>query len=263
MKAVTKAMPSIVTLCSIFCGLLSAIYAIEGNLVASAWFIIAAGILDSLDGKVSRMLNAQSKFGVEFDSIADVCSFGFAPAILFYQYMTQPDPHAPAISVPFDTLAFALCFVFLACGALRLARFNTQLVGFNKSTFTGVPIPSAAGFVASFIAFMNTPLMAGVSIEWLFPALVLLAAGLMVSTFKYDTMPRLSWSTPGNRLKLVILLSWMAVAAFYPAEAFFPFGAFYIASGLVRALMHIVRREPDVALDESALETSDGEEALA
>jgi len=242
------------TLGSLFCGLLSAVYTLEGSeegLITAAWLIIAAMLFDGLDGKVSRMFKTQSHFGVELDSIVDVCSFGFAPALLSYQFIIT---HLSA----WQAIAFPVSFVFVACGALRLARFNAQLKGFDKASFKGMPIPAAAVVVASFVVFIKSDLMAEASIEWMFPFIALLTATLMVSRIKYDTFPRFAWSSMANRIKLVIFFSWLVLAAFYPAEAFFPLGVLYVSWGLTRAAIHLMRGREEVALDDPTLEPTRG-----
>jgi CDP-diacylglycerol---serine O-phosphatidyltransferase len=257
MSLVTQSIPSILTLGNLFMGLLSMVNSMEGSetgLVHAAWFIIAAAIFDGLDGKASRLLNAESKFGVELDSIVDVCSFGIAPALLAYQFTAIHLPH-------WQSIAFPAAFIFAACGALRLARFNVQLTGFSKSSFSGVPIPMAAGTIAAFVIFTRTDLMATISIEPLLPFAQLLVAGLMVSTVKYDTMPRLAWDTALNRCKIVVLLMFFLVAAFFPAEAFFPMAVLYLGFGLVRAAVYMIRSEE--VEDESSIDSADSEEALA
>jgi CDP-diacylglycerol--serine O-phosphatidyltransferase len=255
MNLVRQSLPSLFTLGSLFCGLLSVVYTLDGSeegLITAAWLIIAAAIFDALDGKVSRIFNTQSRFGVELDSIVDVCSFGFAPAVLCYQFTVS---HLSG----WQSMAFPVSFIFLACGALRLARFNVQLKGFDKNSYRGLPIPTAAGTVAAFIVFMKSDIMADVSVEWVLPVLVLLVASLMVSTMKYDTLPRLAWGTTPNRVKLVILLVWLVFVAFYPAEAFFPLGALYVTFGLLRAGVRLLRGQRRVALEEStaAAESTD------
>lgn len=254
MRLVRQSLPSVFTLGSLFCGLLSAVYAMEGSdagLVIAAWLIIAAAIFDALDGKVSRMFRTQSRFGVELDSIADVCSFGFAPALLTYQFIIS---HLSA----WQAIAFPVSFMFLACGALRLARFNVQLKGFDKSSFRGVPIPTAAGTVAAFIVFSKSDPMAEASLDWLVPVLVPFMAALMVSTIKYDPLPRFAWDTTANRVKLAICIVWLVCSAFYPAEAFFPFGALYVAHGLVRAGIRALWRQESLALEESPVDPTEG-----
>jgi CDP-diacylglycerol---serine O-phosphatidyltransferase len=250
MNVITQAIPSVLTLASLYCGMISVLNTFEGNLLTAAWLIIAATLFDALDGRASRLLGAESHFGVELDSIVDVCSFGFAPAVLGYVYVTTNLPGLTSFAAP-------LAFVFLACGALRLARFNAQLKGFNKSVFSGLPIPAAAGVLAAFVVFVGTDAMGTVALEWAFPLLQGLLAVLMVSTVSYATLPRLSWDTKSNRIKLVIFLPTLALAAIFPAELLFVFGLSYVGYGLVRAAAHLVLPERRTALDD------DSEEALA
>ncbi|HDS74765.1 MAG TPA: CDP-diacylglycerol--serine O-phosphatidyltransferase, partial [Firmicutes bacterium] len=225
MSIITQSIPSVFTLANLFMGMLSMINAMEGTeagFTRAAWFIVAAAIFDTLDGKASRVLNTASKFGVELDSIVDACSFGIAPALLAYQYILT---YLPAWSA----FAFPVAFVYAACVTLRLARFNVQLVGFSKTSFTGMPSPMGAGLVATFVAFANTDLMANIAAEHVFPYIVIIAAALMVSSVKYDTMPKLSWSGGYNRFKLVTLLTAIGLAVFFPAEVFFPTGVLYMS----------------------------------
>ena len=233
--------PSLLTLCSLFCGLQSVKHSMHGTelaLVVASWWILAAAVFDALDGKVSRLLKSSSEFGVEFDSIADVCSFGFAPAVLSYQFIGM---YLPA----WNKVGFFLGFLFLACGAIRLARFNVELVGFDKGMFKGMPIPSAAGILAAFVVFSNSRHI-DVSAPWLYPWLLVVLSLLMVSNLKYDTLPRLAWDSTRNRIKLVIVLSCAVVAVLFPAETFLPLGVTYLVSGFVRALLGVVRRGPEV-----------------
>lgn len=257
MSIVTQSIPSVFTLGNLFMGMLSMINTMEGTeagFVRAAWFIVAAAIFDTLDGKASRILNSASKFGVELDSIVDACSFGIAPALLTYQYMLT---YLPAWS----TFAFPIAFIFAACVTLRLARFNVQLVGFSKTSFTGMPSPMGAGLVATFVAFEATDLTANIAVEHVFPYVVIAAAALMVSSVKYDTMPKLSWSGAYNRFKLIVLFSFIGVAVFFPAEVFFPMGVLYMSFGLVRSAVHLFRSE-NVDEYEESFDVDDSEEAI-
>lgn len=249
----TQALPSVMTLCSLFCGLLAAIKTIEGTeeaFVTAAWLIIAAGLFDGLDGKVSRMFKTQSHFGVELDSIVDVCSFGFAPALLIYHFVIL---HVHQMA----GLAFPVAFIFAACGALRLARFNAQLKGFDKEAFKGVPIPGGAGMVAAFIAFSRSEHVIAFNIDWVLPFLALGMAFLMVSTITYDKMPRLAWSgSVSERVRLVVVLGLAGTALFYPAEAFFAFGVWYVSYGLVRSLGKTLTRRAAAPSGTPSLERS-------
>jgi CDP-diacylglycerol--serine O-phosphatidyltransferase len=236
------------TMGSLLCGLLAAVYTMQGTedgFVTAAWLIIAAAIFDGLDGKVSRMFKTQSHFGVELDSIVDACSFGFAPAILLYQFTITNVSYLQG-------MAFPAAFIFAACGTLRLARFNAQLKGFDKASFRGVPIPAGAGMVASFIAFSRSEFIVDLGIEWLLPFIAIGMAALMVSTIKYDKLPRFGWSGQvSERVRLIIMLVWAAAAIPYPSEAFFSFGVLYVGWGLMRAVAGAFHSEEAISQDPS------------
>src|SRR4051794_37003749 len=135
--------PNFVTTANLFCGFYSIIATLNHEYLTASWAIIAAGIFDMLDGRIARLAKATSQFGVEYDSLSDLLSFGAAPAVLLYQWTLAP----------FDRLGWLAAFLFLACGALRLARFNVSTVVTPKNYFQGLPIPMAAGIVATFIIF--------------------------------------------------------------------------------------------------------------
>src|SRR5512146_1823203 len=135
--------PSLFTILNLFCGFLSVINSANGALNQACLFIIYAALFDAFDGVVARFTGTSSKFGVELDSLADVVSFGFAPSmILFKFYYSQ-----------LDGIGIALASLPMIFGALRLARFNAQLVGFDKNFFSGVPVPIAAITISSFFLF--------------------------------------------------------------------------------------------------------------
>ena len=132
-------LPSLFTTGNLFCGFYSMIQSFNHNYEKAAYAIILAGAFDLLDGRVARMTKSTSQFGLEYDSIADVVSFGVAPAILGYVWLLQD----------FGNLGWAASFFFAACGALRLARFNALAQSTAKSYFVGLPIPAAANTVAA------------------------------------------------------------------------------------------------------------------
>lgn len=184
MKITRTVVPSIFTTLNIFCGFLSMIYAAQGQFIIAAWVIIAAAVFDSLDGIMARMTHSSSQFGVELDSLADVVSFGAAPSFMIYQVLSFRTIE------PWGILIAALPVVF---GAIRLARFNVQLIGFDKEYFNGLPIPMQAITVCAFILqfggeIIGTNSMAGIELI----ALVVSLSLLMVSHVKYETMPKFS-----------------------------------------------------------------------
>ncbi len=167
-------LPNLMTTCNLFAGFYSVIQALRGNFLWAAYAIVVAAIFDQLDGRLARLTRSTSKFGAEYDSICDVISFGMAPAILLFLWALEP----------FGRVGWVACFLFVACGALRLARFNVQATIVEKNYFQGLPIPMAAGIVASAVlAFTDLGWEALGSRLLLF--MTILLAFVMVSTFRY------------------------------------------------------------------------------
>ncbi len=136
-------LPNLLTTGNLFFGFFSMINSMQGNFVWGAGAIMLAAVFDILDGRVARLTHSSSEFGVQYDSLCDLVSFGCAPAFLMHHFALHD----------FGRLGWAVCFIFLACGALRLARFNVQSsIGQASGDFTGLPIPMAAGVVASFVS---------------------------------------------------------------------------------------------------------------
>lgn len=227
-KQVKFALPSLVTFGNLLCGFLAIANVIEGTpaaMVSAAWWIIIAAILDALDGKIARLTGTSSEFGIELDSIADVVSFGAAPAILFYQYALSGAGGA----------GLALGFLFLAAGAFRLARFNVSATTGSKNYFTGMPIPSAAGILAAFVLFsVNVrPEIARFDFA---AAVIGLTSFAMVSRFRYNVLPRVGFRTPAATVTSVLFLGNIVLVAIFPDEIFLPEGLLYLLSGPVRYL---------------------------
>ena len=132
-------LPNLFTTANLFCGFYSATHAMRGQFIIAAYAIVVAAIFDLLDGRLARLTRSTSKFGAEYDSLCDVVSFGVAPGLLIYLWALEP----------FGRLGWAAGFLFATCGALRLARFNVQANIVEKNYFQGLPIPMAAGIVAS------------------------------------------------------------------------------------------------------------------
>ncbi|HYX34049.1 MAG TPA: CDP-diacylglycerol--serine O-phosphatidyltransferase [Oligoflexus sp.] len=136
-------LPNLITTGNLFFGFFSIVKGLQGNFLWASGAILLAAIFDVLDGRVARMTNSQSEFGVQYDSLCDLVSFGAAPALLMYKAGLSEA----------GRVGWIVCFMFLACGALRLARFNVQSsIGKASGDFTGLPIPMAAGVVACFVA---------------------------------------------------------------------------------------------------------------
>ena len=220
------ALPNLFTISSLFCGFLSMYYAVNGRFLGAALLIVIAGLLDACDGKIARYFHTSSTFGVQFDSIVDVCSFGVAPALLMLYYFD-------ALLVIF-WLPFAICFLFLLCGALRLARFNAHLKGFDKDNFTGLPIPTAASTLAAYILFTERVWQSDAHEPLIAIGLCIMLSFLLVSTIEYPAFPRLSIETTRHRLCLIGLFCVMVLMVFYTYEVFFPLALAISLAGMLR-----------------------------
>lgn len=225
------AVPSLLTVCNLFCGFLSLFYATQGKLLPAALLIVIAGFLDAFDGKVARLINAPTEFGLQFDSLADVCSFGVAPAVLMFHY------YDGLLAVRW--LPFAVCFLFLVCGALRLARFNTLPQNSEKSDFIGLPIPVAALTLAAYIVFSQRVWSSSHEPQ-IALSLSAMLSFLMVSNFDYPAFPKFAIGTQKERFRLGLALGGVIPIIFFTDEAFFPIMLIFALSGPVRWLYHQV-----------------------
>lgn len=192
-------LPSLFTAGNLFCGVFAILFAFHGEHHRAALLIVAANLLDGVDGVVARLTHTTSQFGVEFDSLADVVSFGVAPAVLAYVFALAP----------WGTWGGLGAALFAVCGALRLARFNVQTLAAERSYFTGLPIPAAASMIAAFV-FLSFMLgledMDGKPVVFLAVACAL--AGLMVSNFRYFSLKQHHFK---KRSTIGLLLSALAV----------------------------------------------------
>ena len=233
MKITRAVVPSLFTVLNVFCGFLSLLNASQGRLELGAEFIILAAVFDALDGVMARITRSSSQFGVELDSLADVISFGAAPSFLVYQaYLHTLDN--------FGVIVSAMPLVF---GAIRLARFNVQLVGFEKDYFRGLPIPSAAITICAYLLEYNTEHygLTGWAREGLV-VVVIAVSLLMVSRVRYDTLPKLSRRGLRAHPVRAILFS-MAVVAIVISKGRYLFlvMVLFITFGLLRTLYESLR----------------------
>ncbi len=222
-KVSRSIVPSFFTIGNMFCGFLSIIYAFESNYTLAAWLIFASAFLDTMDGKVARFTKSASQFGVEYDSLADVVSFGFAPSALMYELYFKS----------MGMIGVMVSFLPLLFGSIRLARFNAQLKGFDKSYFSGLPIPAAALTLASFVIFQIHYFGTPHAEPRIMLALIFVVSVLMVSTLRYETMPNLSLKgSMLDKLKIFCLLVGAIMLVIYPRQILFPLMSIYVLSGL-------------------------------
>jgi len=231
-------LPNIFTSLNLFCGFYSIISSINGDFTAAAWAILVAGIFDLLDGKIARATNTTSKFGVEYDSLADLISFGLAPGLMLYLWALKP----------MDILgrtAWLAAFLFMACGALRLARFNTNVGTTSSDYFTGLPIPTAAGMNAAIVLICTRLNFSGTALNILVLIMLYVLSFLMVSTIKYNSFKKAELFTRMNFNILVAVILVIIFVAAEPEIALFSIGITYILSGPVTTLRHYTKKRAE------------------
>jgi CDP-diacylglycerol--serine O-phosphatidyltransferase len=243
--------PSLFTVGNIFCGYYSVLSTLKGNYDRAAIAIGVGSVLDGLDGRIARLTQTTSDFGVQLDSIADFGTFGIAPAMLAFSWgLPMIDPGADTIAPHLRSLGWIATFAFVICGALRLARFNTQTQkppeAISKRYFVGLPIPPAAMLIASIIHFFELfnshTTHAGSSLPWVFFVVVLLTAFLMISRIRYYSFKELDIMKRGVRVVLFASAMLIALIIFYSEVVLLCMAVAYVASGPVAKLMQFARR---------------------
>ncbi len=215
-------LPSAFTVANVFCGFYSTISSIRGDLAFAGILIGVAIVLDTLDGRVARMANASSEFGKEFDSLADQVSFGVAPMVLTFQWGLSLWPR----------LGWLVGFLFVICGAMRLARFNIQESATDTRFFVGLPIPAAAAVVAALVYRFPEPMTSQAEA---LPVLGLVTAlsFLMVSKLRYYSFKDFDIKKRHPSL-MIVFLALVIVAVFtHPQAMLLIMASVYLASGLV------------------------------
>lgn len=229
-------LPSLLTTGNLFCGTYAIIQTLNGNPVVASWSILMAIFFDFLDGQVARLKNSSTKFGLEYDSLADLISFGVAPAIIVYLLLMKG----------MGRIGFALVFIYLVCVALRLARFNSQKPTTKKLDFIGLPSPAAGGFIASSVILITKHSYSMWKISVFIIMLTL--SFLMISSFRYPSLKVLNlWKKrPFLNLVAVILCGTMM---FLHLELFLFICFFgYVSIGIFKhkQIQEIVIQNPEV-----------------
>jgi len=216
-------LPSLFTLGNMFCGYVCIVYAMRGDYESAAPFVGFAFLLDALDGRIARLTGSESAFGIEFDSLADVISFGLAPAVLAYAWGLSP----------LGRLGLAAGFLYVSAAAMRLARFNIQTgTGLDKRYFVGMPSPPAAGVVAATVYAYPWGLY---DYRAALPALavVLVPAALMVSTIRFRSFK--TFDLQSRRPYTVLILIAAAIVAIWahPRAVLVVMAYTYLASAFI------------------------------
>lgn len=229
--------PNLVTTANLFCGFSSITSAIHKDYTSAAWFILAAAIFDALDGRVARLAKATSQFGVEYDSLSDLISFGMAPGLLLYLWALEP----------YGRLGVLASFLYVCCAALRLARFNVNTAVVSKAFFQGVASPIAAGSIATFVIFFEATGLpsesALVSREVIALVQALALASLMVSTIPFPSFKELNWRARSSFGYLMIAVMIMVLIAVRPEITLFVVISLYIIVSLLWNAYRLVAKK--------------------
>ncbi|SFN03158.1 CDP-diacylglycerol---serine O-phosphatidyltransferase [Formivibrio citricus] len=230
-------LPNLFTLANLFAGFFAVVQAMNGHFVNAAMAIFAAMILDGLDGRVARMTHTQSAFGVEFDSLSDMVSFGVAPSLVAYEWALKG----------FGKVGWIVAFIYCAGAALRLARFNTNVGSVDKRWFQGLPSPAAAALVAGLVWVFNEYTKAPEPIpqilNWAALAATLFAGLTMVSNVRFWSFKEFHMRRTVPFLALLLIVFAISLLAFEPGIVLFGFFVCYALSGYVYLLYCLVRHQ--------------------
>ena len=225
-------LPNTLTLCGMFCGFYAILASLKGHYIYSAWAILIANVFDGLDGWVARLTHSTTRFGIELDSLSDLVAFGIAPAVLIYSWALQS----------FGRLGWGAAFLFVICGALRLARFNVQMGSAESKSFTGMPIPGAATVMASLVLFYDEVwgVLTGKNyVILLFPFLL---AILMVSTLRYHGFKEIDPRSRKPFWLLVIVVIVLVLIFMHREIVIFIFSMAYMLWGIIENAVLFYRK---------------------
>ena len=227
-------LPNLLTSASIFSGVFSIVNATQHNFTKAAWLILLALIFDGLDGRVARLTNSCSKFGVEFDSLADIVSFGVAPAVLLYLFT----------GVEYGRFGIVVTALYVIFGAIRLARFNVMSASAEPSVFIGVPIPTAAVFISLLVLLFEKYPDLNNGVALLVVAIVV--ALLMVSNIRYPSFKKMDMDKKHIRRIFIAITAVLLIIFIYPIEGIVLLFSFYILYGPVRALYTVIKKRKHI-----------------
>ena len=216
-------LPNLFTTGALFSGFYAIVAAMTGSPINAGIAIFVSMILDGLDGRVARLTNTQSDFGAEYDSLADMVSFGVAPALVAFSWALQD----------LGKIGWVAAFIYVAGAALRLARFNTQIGTADKNFFTGLASPAAAAMVSGTVWVLSETGVQGADVAWLMALVVPLAGILMVSNFKYNSFKGINFRGKVPFVVLLLIVLGLAVISIDPSKVLLGIFLIYAFSGPV------------------------------
>lgn len=225
-------LPNFLTTCAMFAGYYAILSSINGRWTDACAAVFVAAFFDGIDGRVARLTNTQSAFGVQYDSLSDLVSFGLAPSLIIYNYSLV---HLKAISPFLGKVGWAVAFLYAACAALRLARFNVQVAVQDKRFFQGLASPAAAGMIVSFVWAVERLGGDGAGVRWIAPLLCTAVALAMVSNLRYYSFK--SWPEKVPFVWAIAIVLVLAAIAVHPPVALMLICFAYVLSGPVLTIL--------------------------
>jgi len=233
-------LPNLFTTAALFSGFYAIIAAINGHFETAAIAVFISMVFDGLDGRVARLTNTQSDFGAEYDSLADMVSFGLAPALTMYTWSL----------LHLGKLGWLATFIYTAAAALRLARFNTQIGKVDKSYFQGLASPAAAAVVSGFVWLGYSHQIDGKTIAFLSFIITIVAGVLMVSNMRYHSFKNLDLKGRVPFMTILTIVLVFALISIDPPKMLFTIFALYAISGPMYFLMKKTRQRHNSSTDD-------------
>ena len=227
-------LPNLITTAALFAGFYGIVAATQGKFEQASVAIFIAMILDALDGRVARMTNTQSEFGAEYDSLADMGSFGLAPALVMYEWSLSSLVN---VSFPMGKLGWLAAFLFVASAALRLARFNTKASNTDKRYFQGLPSPAAAGVVVGFVWACFDNGISGESVALIALPIIVFAGLMMVSNVSYYSFKDIDFHNKVPFVAMLVVVMIFVFSAIDPPISLFGCFMAYALSGPVISVL--------------------------
>src|SRR5476649_2539862 len=227
-------LPNIFTTLNLFAGFYAIVQGMNHEFEKAAIAIFVAMVLDSIDGRVARLTRTQSAFGAEYDSLADMVSFGAAPALVMYEWALRG----------MGKLGWIAAFIYCAGGALRLARFNTNIEVVDKRFFQGLPSPAAAALVAGFILLMVDQEVSGMQLQWISWTIALFAGLTMVTNVPFYSFKDVNFRKSVPFIAVFLIALALALVSIDPPKVLFPIFIAYGLSGYIVFFWRMAKGKP-------------------
>ena len=232
-------LPNLFTTGALFAGFYSIIAGIQGKYEMACFCIFIAALLDALDGRVARLTNTQSEFGEQYDSMSDLVSFGVAPGLLMFNWSLF---HLTSVHPVMGKIGWLAAFIFTASGALRLARFNTQIGVIDKAYFQGLPSPAAAAVISSFVWICVDLELVGADLKYIALPLTVITGLLMVSRIRYYSFKTIPFKENVSFIWILLLVLVFVLLTIKTAWVLFVVFTGYAFSGIVFTMVSIKRK---------------------